>query len=197
MERIATVPYAPGQAYDFYEDRLVVNGSEILFEDIDGYSYSLTHSSQSVYLVPVANSASFSINIDVGNKKPFSFGRRASAPMLFKTEKHRTVDIIFAEVVKCLDVLVAPFVLRKLGRELDETSAIHIGNLTISTDGLQTKGFRKVKRLPSGSIGSCKMAQGFVRVSDKNGKQFFSCSMNVINAPLLPDILDALFGIKQ
>ncbi|MCX6727850.1 MAG: hypothetical protein NTX11_03505 [Candidatus Saccharibacteria bacterium] len=77
MKKIATVPYAPGKSYDFYSDHCVINGEEIEYDQIEGYGYLLTHKSNSVYFIPVANSTSFSFDFDLGGNIFHSVGTRA------------------------------------------------------------------------------------------------------------------------
>lgn len=199
MKKVASVPYAVGEAYDFYDDRLIIDGTEILYHEILGYGYLLTHKSTSINLIPAANSTSFNVTLVLNDGQKFKFGRHAGSVMYFKTEKQRTVDLIFSEVIKCIEVLVAPNVYEKLINYLAQDGAsIQIGKLIITKQGLTYKRNWGKKYLYPDEYYGADITQGQVHVwgvdRRKGSKKFFSCTLSYINAPLLPYILNTLFG---
>jgi len=191
-KKLAEVPYDTGKSYDFYEDKLLVDYREISYGSIVGYGYLLTHKSNSVNFIPVSNSTTFTIYFDLGGEK-FQFGRYANGAMAFKTSKQKTVDLIFSEVYKCLEILIAPLVFEKCLNTLRGAGELKIGGLTISGTELSKKGlFGGVKTLPLSEYETTTIAQGAVKVYGRNKKLFFSCPLSVINAPLTGAILETL-----
>jgi hypothetical protein len=196
MEKLAAVPYAPGKSYDFYEDMCVINDEEISYNDIDGFGYLLTHRQNSIYFVPIANSTNFTFNIALGNRN-FNFGRSASGLMFFKGQNQKTVDLVFLEVYKCFFHFIAPLVFEKCIHQLRSKHSLKIGNLTISTTGLSKKGMFKEKSIRLSEYSHTTIAGGRIVIHTKDGKQFYSTSLSVINAPLIGDIIDKMLGIER
>lgn len=196
MEKIATVPYAQGQAYDFYEKGCVIDGEKIRYDDIKGFGLLLTHKSNSVNLVPISNSTSFSVEFDLGDRI-FHFGRSSSNAMLFKSKKQKTIDLVYSEVVKCIEALIAPRVLEKCLHEFKTNGQLKIGDLTITTTKLIKKGMFGSKELPIEEYTDTRVNQGRVSVLNKKGKAFYTVSLSGINAPLIQPIMDILLGIER
>lgn len=198
MKKVAVVPYAPGKAYEFYDDRLIVENKVIHYSEIRGYSYILAHKKTSIDLIPAGNSTNFTVYFDIGQKKPFNFGRSASGLMYFKTDKQRTLDVIFSELVRCIEALIAPDVFRKLVIPVvTENKPLTIGKLTITKAGLTKKTTFGQKNIIASDIGWAGIQQGYAIIKDGRNKAFFSCHLSTMNAPLIPDILNALYGPNQ
>lgn len=187
---LATVPYAPGKSFDFYNDVVTFLKYEIAYDDIDGYSFGLLDKSYSVSYIPVGNSRSININFLVG-RRAVSFTKSASSPMLFKGDRHDTIQLIFSELVKCIETFVAPYVFEKLCLQLDEGASIKIGGLTLTNDSI-------IKKVPFGKkemeeYGYTSIEQGYVKIHYPNGEVYDSISLSVMNAPMVPYILDKYF----
>jgi len=198
MKKVAIVPYAPGRAYEFYDDRVIIDDTIIHYSEIKGYSYLLSHKKTSIDFIPAGNSTSFTVYFDVGQKKPFHFGRSHSSVMYFKTDEQRTLDVIFTELVRCIEALIAPDVFKKLVLPIvAENMPLTIGSLTINQAGLTKKTTFGQKSIYASEIGWAGVHQGFAIVKDSRNKNFFSCSLSTMNAPLIPDILNALYSAEQ
>jgi len=198
MKRVAAVPYAPGRAYEFYDDRVIIDDAIIYYSEIIGYSYHLTHKKTSVNLIPAANTTSFRVYFDIGERHPFNFGKSSSSVMYFKSDKQRTLDVIFTELVRCIEALIAPEVFKRLILPIvTENKALTIGKLTINQFGLSKKTNFGNKSLYASEIGSSSIRQGYAIVSDYQDKNFYTCHLSTMNAPLLPDIINALYGAEE
>lgn len=191
MKKLAVVPYDIDKSYDFYDDRLIVDGRTIEYDEIQGYGYLLTHKSNSVNLIPVSNSTTFTVYLDLGNEI-FQFGRYANGAMSFKTNKQKTIDLIFSEVYKCLEILIAPQVFSKCKDVLRSNGELKIGSLTITRHEIIKKSTFGTKSLPLSEYLQTTVGQGMVKVYGQNNKMFFSCALSVINAPLIGPMLNGL-----
>jgi hypothetical protein len=198
VPKIASVPYAPGLSYDFYDDKLVIGSDEIAYSDIDGYGFLLTHRTQSVYFVPVANSTKFTILLDLGDKGIYKFGSNSAGVSAFRTDKQKTMDTVYSETVKCTDALIAPIVIEKMFNTLKEGGEVTVGRLTIRPNQLIKKTTFSTKELPLSKYSAYKFAQGRVNLyqNDKKGA-FHSDLLSTINAPLLPTFLGYLLKMQS
>lgn len=112
-ELIATVPYAHGDAIEYYEDSIVFCSKQIYYEDITGYGYLLRNESVSVLYFPILNSRQITLAFSTGNDtKPTSFTRVITNFMLFHTQRQNELDIVFSEAVKITEALIAPKFMR-------------------------------------------------------------------------------------
>ena len=191
-ELIASVPYAEGKSIDYYEDRIVFNNKEIFYEDITGYGYLLSTLHNSINLIPTANSKTVELTISTGNDdKPILFKKKVEMPFWFHSKKQADLDIIFSEIVKITDAVLAQHVVNELYRKVRNGETLDIGGLIIEEDSIRRKGTFKEKELDE--YGRTLIHAGHVFVMDGQDKQFFSMSLGAINAPLLGSLLDALF----
>ena len=191
MKKLAVVPYDVDKSYDFYDDRLIVDGRTIAYDEIQGYGYLLTHKSNSVNFIPISNSTNFTIYLDLGGET-FQFGRYANSAMAIKTKKQKTIDLIFSEVYKCVEILIAPLVFAKCKEVLRNNGELKIGTFTITRHELIKKSLFGSKTLPLSEYGQTTVGQGMVKVFAKNNKLFFSCALSVMNAPIIGPMLDGL-----
>jgi len=194
MGLLASVPYAVGKSYDFYDDRLEVEDSIMYYNDILGYAYLLTRVSNSVNFVPTHTTTKFTVYLDYGASKPFSFGRSSSAPLASKSSKQKTVELVYSEVVKLLGYFIAPLVYEKCIQVLNDDGYIMIGKLEISYDGLFKKTLMSKKSLPKDEYLGSDVLQGKVRVFSNDQKVFYSCSLSEMNAPLISPILNTIYS---
>ncbi len=192
MEPLAVIPYSKNKTIDFYEDRFNFKNNEILYESVNGYSYSITHTTGSIYFIPLANSTRLNLSIDDGTKKLKTFSKEIASGFIYKGKGQLTVETIFSELVHCLNTFIAPIVYKKLVEEIVEYGSANIGNITIQKDSLSTKGLFKEKELSYADYGETIINQGVVYVKSKNGKVFYSCALGVMNAPLLPVLIDTM-----
>lgn len=191
-EIIASIPYADGKSIDYYADRIIFNNKEIFYDDITGYGYLLSTYRHSINLIPTYNSKTVSLSLSTGNDgKPTVFSRKIEMPMWFHSQKQADLDIIFSEIVKITDAVLAQRVINDLYRRVKNGETLDIGGLIIEEDSIRRKGTFKEKELEE--YGRTYIGAGQVVVEDGRGKQFFSTSLGRINAPLLGSLLDALF----
>lgn len=193
MKLLAKVPYDVDKSYEFYNDRLVIEEAEYFYKDIDGYGFGLTHSSTSIYLVPVGNSSSYIFRLWIGDKM-YGLNKSASNVMLFKNKKQRTIDMIFSELVQCVEAFIAPEVYKKNIDLYFEQGWINLGEITLRDGVLYKKGFFGTKELSLNEYGFTSIQQGTVNIYNSNKKLFYSCSLTEYNAPLIGVFLDALTG---
>ncbi len=191
-ELIASVPYAEGKSIDYYEDRIVFNNKEIFYEDITGYGYLLSTYRHSINYIPTYNSKTITLQISTGDdRKAAVFSRKVAMPSGFHSKKQADLDIIFAEIVKITDAVLAKQILQDLYRRVRHGETLNIGGLTIEENSVRRKGTFKEKELEE--YGQTLIHAGHVFVMDGQNKQFFSMSLGAVNAPLLGSLLDALF----
>lgn len=193
MKIIASVPYADNASYDFYEDRMMDGEVEYLYDEIDGYGFSLTHHSTSIYYVPVSKSADFIFIFEVAGQV-YHLKGRSGGVMSFKNEKVQTNDLIFSELYKCVQTLIAPVIVKKCIDTFANTGRLSIDTLTITNEGIEKKQFFKSKILPFDQYHRTEISQGRVYIYSTKGKLFYNASTEDINAPLLGYILDILLG---
>lgn len=193
-QKIASVPYARKKSFDFYTDKMVFDSKEVFYKNLAGYGHILTHSSQSIeHIIPVSNKTFFLFNFLAGDKKPIKFKKSASSPFAIYSKKQETVHKIFIELAKCIDAIVAPYMLSVLWDRLQRGEEITIGRLTISNQQVKKKKFfggEKVLEQYQQTI----VGKGFVNVITKDGKSFYFLKLSAINAPLLKPILDRLYS---
>jgi hypothetical protein len=190
---LAQVPYAPEESFDFYDDRLVINQDTFLYGDIEGYGFLLTNKSQSINFVPISNSTSFELNI-FENKQKYTYSKNASNVMLFKNNKQLTVNLIYTELVKCIDAFIAPYVYQRVLKDYEESERIVIGGFTLDGDVMIKKGaFGGQKELNFGYYTGTKIVAGQVKICGPDNKVFYQCSLSQYNAPLAGPILDTIF----
>lgn len=190
---IASIPYKNGKSIDFYEDRIILKNKEIYYDDISGYSFLLKSFQQSVYFIPIFNVRSVTFCISTGNdKKAVTFLRELLMPLWFHSRKQLDLDVVFSEVFKLSDALIAEHVLNKLMNQISDGESINIGGLIINKEYVKTQGAFKEKKLQN--YGRTYMSEGSVIVEDDQGRMFFSTSLGTINAPLLQPVLDAVKG---
>lgn len=193
MKLLAQVPYDTEKSYDFYEDRLVVDGSEFKYEDIDGYGYLLMTKSTSINLIPVGNSTSYSFHIFEGDQE-YRYDKSAGNVMLFKNKKQKTINVIFTELVTCVQTFIAPGVFAKNLNLFKEQGWLTLAGLTLSEDTLIKKTMFGQKELHLSEYGQTVIAAGRVKVYNANNKLFYDGSLSEYNAPLMGAILDTLVG---
>ena len=198
MAKIASVNISENESYDFYDDKLVIGEDEIPYQYIEGYGFLLTHRKQGVDFVPVANSTSFTIFLDLGENGVYKFGDRSFGVSAFRTNKQRAIDQVYSDTVKCIDSILTPMVLKKMLTTLKEDGEVAVGKLTIQPDTLFNVTSFRTKQLPLQRYTSYKFAQGKVSLYE-SGKSlpFFSTYLSTINAPLLPAFLGYLLNINK
>lgn len=191
-ELVASVPFTTGRKIEYCKDRIIFDNKEVYYEDITGYGYSLISQSQSVNLIPTANSKTVSLSISVGNdKKPIVFSETISMPMRFHSQKQADLDVIFSEIIKITNALLFEFIFSKLYRQVYEGGSVNIGGLMINKDSIRRKGIFKEIELEK--YGRTYLQSGLVVVEGGDGRTFFSTSIGDINAPLLSPLLDTFF----
>jgi len=198
MAKIASVTISEDESYDFYNDKLVVGTDEIPYESIEGYGFLLTHRKHGVDFVPVINTTSFTILLDLGEDGIYRFGDHSFGVSAFRTNKQRTIDQIYADTVKCIDSILTPMILKKMFKVLREEGEVAVGKLTIQPDTLINVTMFRTKQLPLSRYTSYKFAQGKVHLYE-NGRSlpFFSTYLSTINAPLLPAFLGYLLKFSK
>ena len=112
-------------------------------------------------------------------------------PMRFHSQNQADLDVIFSEIVKITDAILAQPTVNRLYRSVTSGESLNVGGLIIEEDSLRVKGMFKEKEMEE--YGRTYIHAGYVTVEDARGKQFFSTSLGTINAPLLGSLLDALF----
>lgn len=189
---VASIPYAEGKSIDYYDDHIILKNKAIYYEDITGYGYLLSTYHKSINFIPIANSKTVNLSISTGNdRKAVVFSRKIEMPMYFHSKKQADLDVIFSEIVKITDAVLAQRVLNDLYRKVRNGETLDIGGLIIEEDSIRRKGTFKEKELEE--YGRTLIHAGQVFVMDGQDKQFFSTSLGRINAPLLGSLLDALF----
>jgi len=189
---IASVPYAEGKSIDYYDDRIVFNHTEIFYDDITGYGYLLSTYRSSINMIPISNSKTVSLSISTGDdRKAVVFSRKYEMPMWFHSKKQADLDIIFSEIVKITDAVLAQRVINDLYCRVRKGESLNIGGLIIEENSVRKRGTFKEKELEQ--YGRSYISAGQVFVEDGEGKHFFSVSLGSINAPLLGSLLDAIF----
>jgi hypothetical protein len=192
MNPVHFIEYKPGQKYEFYEEFMVVKGHKIDYRDITGYSYMLKYTRNSIYLIPIMNTYSFTAMVVSTGQKPVTLSRSATNPLFLHTQGQRTVQQVFYELSQCLDTLVGPLVIKKCQDSVRHGEEITVGSLVIGRDYLRKRQFRTDKTLPAHEYDRTVIQRGWVKVIQTNGKTFFSCPLSTVNAPLLPALLEHL-----
>lgn len=193
-ELLASIPYEKDKAIEYYDDCIVFNRSKIFYDDIAGYGYSLTSFSQSIYFIPTYNSKTVSLSFSLGNDtKPETISIKAEMAFGFHTQRQADLELIFAEIIRITDVILAQLVLDKLYARVRNGESLNIGGLIIEDNSIRRKGMFKEKELEQ--YGRTYTQAGQVVVEDGDGRRFFSTTLGNINAPLLGFLLDALFKI--
>jgi len=191
-ELIASIPFDEGKEIEYYEDRVIFNRNEIFYEDITGYAYSMTSFSQSVYFIPAYNSKTVTLSFSVGDDtKPISLVVKAEMLSGFHNQRQADLEVIFSEIIKITDAILAQAVLNKLYHRIKQGESLSVAGLIVEEDSIRRKGLFKEKELEQ--YGRTYLRAGQVIVEDGQGRQFFSVSLGTINAPLLGYLLDALF----
>jgi len=192
-ELIASIPYAGGRSIDYYEDRIIFENKEIFYDDITGYGYLLSTYRHSIYYIPVYNSKTVTLSISTGDdRKAAVFSMRVAMLSGFHSKKQADLDIIFSEIVKITDAVLAKQVLNNLYHRVRDGESLDIGGLIVEEDSVRRRGIFQEKELEQ--YGRTYISAGKVNVEDGEGKWFFSTSLGSINAPLLGSLLDILFG---
>ena len=191
---LAVVPYDTGKSYDFFEDKISFENGSIYYKDIRGFGYLLSRTKNSIDFIPTYNSSEYRVKFDIGESKPLVIGKSASAPLFLKTNKQQTINLIFVELVKCIDALIAPSVFVKCMESYRKNGSISIGDLTITEHGIAAKSTFRTKTLLAGDYSGTTAHQGHAYIANSEGKIFKSISLLEINAPLLQPILDTLYS---
>ena len=145
-----------------------------------------------MYFMPVYNSKTVMLQISTGDdKKATVFSRKVEMPSGFHSEKQADLDIIFSEIVKITDAVLAQRVLNELYRKVRRGETLDIGGLIIEADSIRKKGIFKEKELDE--YGTTLIDAGRVFVMDGQEEQFYSMSLGTVNAPLLGSLLNILF----
>jgi hypothetical protein len=192
-ELLATVPYAQGRAVEFYDDCVVFNSKQLNYEDITGYGYLLLNQSTSVFYIPILNSRSIKLAFSTGDdSKPTFFQREITNFLLLHSERQNELNLIFSELVKLTEVIIAPLVYENLIKAIRAGETVNIAGLHIGKDSVSRSGTFRSKEMEQ--YGYASVGYGQVVVKDGEDKVFFSASLASINAPLIKPILDSLFG---
>jgi len=199
-EPLITINISRNQTLLFYVNFLLYKGQRINYTDIDGISYLWTRTKHSVNFIPVGTSSKYSIKIDAGgkidkiefNSDSFLFGKS-------KSEKEK--EELFVKFYTIIEKLIKPFVVINLLLKFAQEKEIKINSLTISQDGLYRKRFwGEPEFLPWNQYYNSILKEGALHVykadNKKKYKEYFTCSMDVINSVILPDFLSYLFGKK-
>ena len=164
MTRVASIVVSEDESYDFYDNKLIVGEDEIPYEYIQGFGFLLTHRKQGVDFVPIANSTSFTILLDLGKNGIYKFGHRSLGVSAFRTNKQRSLDRVYSDTIKCIDELLSPLILKKMLNTLSENGEVSVGKLTIKPDYLFNVTSFRTKQIPLHKYTSYKFAQGKVRL---------------------------------
>jgi ribosomal protein S27AE len=195
---LITIEVSKSRSLAFYEHFLVYKGAQINYEKIQGISYLLTHTTNSVNLIPTHNSTSFEIKIEADGKV-HTVSSSATSAILFSGKSQKEKQETFGKLVYILDNLIKPFVLRNLVVKYEKDTLLKIGSyLSITPEGLSKKRmWRSPEVLPWNEYYNSALSKGSVsiyRVDEKKKyKVFFSCSMSTLNSVVLPELLGYLF----
>jgi hypothetical protein len=118
--------------------------------------------------------------------------------MWFKGEGEKSEETLFTHLVFVLDNLIKSSVLVNLLLHYEKCKELSVGDLTIKPEGLYKKRFwRSPQFLPWSGLFNAVLRQGFLvvlkRDPKKGHKDFFACSLSVMNAILLPELCTFLF----
>jgi len=192
-ELLASVPYAQGEAVEFYDDCVVFNSKQLKYKDITGYGYLLLNRSTSVLYIPIFNNRSIALSFSMGDdSKPTIFRREITNFLLMHSERQNELNLIFSELVKLTEAIIAPLVYKSLMRAIKTGETVNLAGLRIGKDSVSRSGLFRSKEMDQ--YGYTSIGYGQVVVKDGAGNVFFSASLATINAPLVKPILDSLFG---
>lgn len=115
--------------------------------------------------------------------------------MNFKNDKQKTTQLVYEELTKCIDTLLAPTVFRNILNAYIAEGYVTIAELTIDSESLTCKAFfGKTKSLPLEDYSHTNLSQGTVSVYGRNDKLFYSCNLNDYNAPLMSSVIGVISG---
>ncbi|MDO8443158.1 MAG: zinc ribbon domain-containing protein, partial [bacterium] len=195
---IVSINISKTQTLVFYNEFLIYKGIRIKYKDIDGFSYSLTTTKHSINFIPTHTSSSFKIKLEAENNN-YEINSSATSFMLFETNTQKEKKEIFGKIVYVIDNLIKPFALMNLLIKYAREKELKIGiYLTINSKGFYKKRFwRSPDFLSWDQYYNSVLDKGnfYILMKDdtKKYKQFFSCPISVMNAPVLPEFLNFLF----
>jgi len=200
-EPLVSINIDKNQTLVFYNSHFLYKGKTINYKDVDGISYLLTTTKQSINFIPTAMSVSFEISFQ-SKGELYKANSSASSVMYFKSEKQKDKEQIFAKLVYIIDNLIKPFVLINLLIEYSRRNEIKLGDsFTVKPDGMYKKRFlRDPDLLPWNQYYNSKLFKGKLYVFEedynKKAKTYFTCPMSVMNSVIMPDFLNFLFQNK-
>ena len=191
-EALLKVDISRNKTLEFFEEYLTYQGNRIFYADIDGVSYLWTRTRHSIYFVPVGTSNSYVIQIRHQNKT-----EKINLAGFLGKESERQGN--FALLIKVIDSVMKPNVVRNLLKQIQNQGVIKIGNLEINREGITKSTFFSKDFLKWSEYFNTILDKGNVFVyKNVNGKAkvFSQQSMGNINAVVLPDLLLVLFHSK-
>ena len=195
-EPLVSVNISKSQTLLFYEDFLVYKGNRINYNEIQGISYLWTKTTTSVYFVPVNTSSKYSIEIET-HGRVYDIDFSSGFLNFGQGEKER--EELFAKIVHILDVVIKPFVITNLLLKYVQNGELFISDsLTINPTGLYKKRlWRSPDFLAWRDYYNSTLFQGNVHIYKDDARKkyapYFACSMSVMNAVVMPDLLNFLF----
>lgn len=199
-EPLISINVSSNKTLTFYEDYLIYKGIKIAYADIEGISYLWQRTTTSVYFVPAGSTSKYSIKLKVGDvihDINFSSGTF----FIGKGKSEKNTDELFKQFYVVLENLIKPYVVINILVKFAEEGELKIDKLTIKPDGIYRKRtFGKPEYLPWDNYYNSTLESGILSVlkddTKKKYKVFFNCSMGIMNAVVLPEVLQYLFSVN-
>jgi hypothetical protein len=184
----------------FYERHLTYKGEQVEYKDVEGLSYLLTRTKHSIYFIPTHTSVSFQIVLEAKGRRHVIDGSTESF-ILASGSNLEDKQAVFSRIVYAIEKLVKPLVLINVLEKYAQQGLLNIDSLAVDSKGLHRKRFwRSPETVSWTEYYNSQLSGGVTTIyrSDpvKKYKPFFACSMAVMNAVLLPDILNLLFKMN-
>lgn len=197
-EPIISINVTKKLTVDFYENFLTYKDTHVDYKDLRGMSYLLTRTSHSINFIPTGTSIDFKIQL-MTNDQTYVISSQETS-FVFNTKSKAEKEEIFGKLVYVIDILIKPLVVANLLTNYAKYGQLILGDsLTISPQGFYKKRmFRSPDFLPWNQYYNSALSQGSFYIYKKKNTEkkyatFFSCSMNVINASVMPEVLNFLF----
>lgn len=200
QELLISINVSKNQTLLFYEDHLVYKGEVIKYADIEGISYLMTRTTTTVYFVPAGSTSNYNIKIKAKGKiHKIEFSAGTFFAGKGKTEKEK--EELFAKFYIVIENVIKPYVVINLLLKFIDEKELNIDALKITEQGLYKKRtWRDPELLQWNQYYNAILEQGAVYIYKcdvkKKYKEFFTCSMDVMNAVVLPDLLNFLFQLE-
>jgi hypothetical protein len=173
---------------EFFQNFLIYKGEKILYSDIDGISYLYAKTRHSINFIPTGTTHGYFISIRA---------RGIIHKISFSGEHNQEV---FGKFANAVEMLIKPFVTVNLLLDYIKSNRLAVGDLTITPEGLYKKRTWPMgaEFLPWSQYYNSVASKGHVSVLKRDDKKkyvgFYHPMMSLLNAVVLPDVINFLFA---